>query len=136
DRLLPTAGYWTRRALAGFSLAIAVAQDCRQARLVVSIPGRATAPSRERRLRRWLAHDGLDATALRQAVARAVLQQATVGQAPLVLALDETSQGKRRRDDGTVETALKVLALRLLYRRRALPLAWACHAQGQQEKPY
>jgi hypothetical protein len=136
DRLLPQLRVWPRRALALFSLGIALAGSCSQAHVAAVLPGSGTVASGERRLRRWLAQPRLDVTAIRQALARPVLQAAAAGTAPLLLALDETSQGTRRTAAGGAEPALKVLALRLLYRRRAVPLAWDCHANGRQAKPY
>src|SRR6266550_4213796 len=83
-RLASCATVWQQRALALFSLGLAVVQDCSMAQ-----------------------------------VAAAVLEQAR-GQ-PVWLALDETPQGHA--SDGP---RLQTLALRLLYRERAIPLAWVC----------
>src|SRR5215213_3539782 len=49
----------------------------------------------------------------------------------LWLALDETHQG--RTETGA---RLGMLALRLVYRERAIPLAWVCYRPGEAEAPF
>ena len=67
--------------------------------------------------------------AARSAVAATVLEQGR-GQT-LWLALDETHQG--RTETGA---RLGMLALRLVYRERAIPLAWVCYRPGEARAPF
>jgi hypothetical protein len=122
-RLVPGLGVWQQRALALFSLGVASAKHCGAARVAAVVPGAATVPSTTRRFERLLANERLDVRAARGAVGAAVLEQARGH--PVWLALDETHQGH------TASGArLGVLALRLCYRERAIPLAWVCYAPG------
>src|SRR5215218_968422 len=123
-RVLSMVGVWQRRALALFSLGVAAAQHCGLARAAAVVPGLATVPSTTRRFERLLANGRLDVRAARSAVAAAVLEQGR-GQT-LWLALDETHQG--RTETGA---RLGMLALRLVYRERAIPLAWVCYRPGE-----
>ena len=82
---------------------------------------------------RWLASTRLDVAALRQSIARHVLQQH--GRQRLWLLLDETTQGHNTVADAD-GARLRVLTIRLAYRRRSVPLVWACHRSGEQAAPY
>ena len=86
-------------------------------------------PSTTRRFERLLANERLDVRAARSAVAAAVLEQAR-GQT-LWLALDETHQGQTE-----TGARLGMLALRLVYRERAIPLAWVCYRPGEAPAPF
>src|SRR3954463_11876937 len=66
---------------------------------------------------------------VRAAVGAAVLEQGR-GQT-LWLALDETHQGHT-----ATGARLGMLALRVRYRERAVPLAWVCYAPGQAPAPF
>src|SRR5215210_941953 len=123
-RIVPELGVWQRRALALFSLGVASAKHCGMARVAAVVPGSATVPSMTRRFERLLANERLDVRATREAVGAAVVEQGR-GQT-LWLALDETHQGR-------TETGARIgmLALRLVYRERAIPLAWACYRPGE-----
>jgi hypothetical protein len=121
--MLPGTGVWQQRALALFSLGVASAKHCGAARVAAVVPGAATVPSTTRRIERLLASDRLDVRAVRAAVGAAVLEQGR-GQT-LWLALDETHQGRTK-----TGARLGMLALRLVYRERAIPLAWVCYRPG------
>src|SRR5215213_8489200 len=129
SRMLPGLGIWQQRALALFSLGVAAAQHCGLARVAAVVPGLATVPGTTRRFERLLANGRLDVRAARSAVAAAVLEQGC-GQT-LWLALDETHQG--RTETGA---RLGMLALRLVYRERAIPLAWVCYRPGEAPAPF
>ena len=127
-RLLVGMSVWQQRALALFSLGVAAAQDCRLARVATVVPGPATAPSTTRRFERLLANRRLDVRHARAAIGAAVLSQ--VGSGTIWLALDETPQGHT-----TSGARLLTLALRLVYRERAIPLAWVCYRPGEAPAP-
>jgi hypothetical protein len=128
-RLLPGVGVWQQRALALFSLGMAAAKHCGLARVAAVVPGLASVPSITRRFERLLANQRLDVRAARAAIGAAVLEQAR-GQT-LWLALDETHQGHT-----PTGARLGMLALRLVYRERAIPLAWVCYRPGEAPAPF
>ena len=128
SRMLPGLGIWQQRALALFSLGVAAAQHCGLARAAAVVPGLATVPSTTRRFERLLANARLDVRAARSAVAAVVLEQARGG--TIWLALDETHQGQTE-----TGARLGMLALRLVYRERAIPLAWVCYRPGEAPAP-
>jgi hypothetical protein len=124
SRVLTSVGVWQRHALALFSLGVASAKHCGLARAAAVVPGLALVPSITRRFERLLASERLDVRAARMAVVAHVLG-AGRGQT-IWLALDETHQGR-------TETGARfgMLALRLVYRERAIPLAWVCYRPGE-----
>src|SRR3954467_12477939 len=122
-RIVPWLGAWQRRGLALFSLGVAAAKHCGTARVAAVVPGSATVPSATRRFERLLANERLDVRAARAAVGAAVLEQGR-GQT-LWLALDETHQGHT-----ATGARLGMLAVRLVYRERAIPLTWVCYRPG------
>jgi hypothetical protein len=128
-RILPGIGVWQQRALALFSLGVASAKHCGSGRVAVVVPGAATVPSTTRRFERLLANGHLEVRAARAAVGAAVLEQGR-GQT-LWLALDETHQGQT-----ATGARLGMLALRLIYRERAIPLAWVCYRPGEAAAPF
>jgi hypothetical protein len=128
-RIVPGIGVWQRRALALFSLGVASAKHCGTARVAAVAPGAATVPSTTRRFERLLANERLDVRAARAAVGAAVLEQGR-GQT-LWLALDETHQGHTE-----AGARLGMLAVRLCYRERAIPLAWVCYRPGEAGAPF
>jgi hypothetical protein len=123
SRVLSGVGVWQRRALALFSLGVASAKHCGLARAAAVVPGLAVVPSITRRFERLLASARLDVRAARGALVAHVLGSGQ-GQT-LWLALDETHQG--RTETGA---RLGMLALRLVYRERAIPLVWVCYRPG------
>jgi hypothetical protein len=128
-RVLSSLGVRQRRVLALFSLGVALAKHCGLARVAAVVPGLAVVPSITRRFERLLANERLDVRAARAAVGATVLEQGR-GQT-LWLALDETHQG--RTETGA---RLGMLALRLVYRERAIPLAWVCYRPGEAPAPF
>jgi hypothetical protein len=133
ETLLPDLPKPPRLALATYSLAIGVANASTQPQVALAVPTAATVESSARRWRRWLASPRLDVAHLRQTIARHVLQQH--GRQRLWLLLDETTQGHGTAPDRD-GARLRVLTLRLAYRRRSVPLVWACHRSGEQAAPY
>jgi hypothetical protein len=129
SRVLSGVGIWQRRALALFSLGVASAKHCGLARAAAVVPGQAVVPSSTRRFERRLASARLDVCAARGAVVAQVLE-AGRGQT-LWLALDETHQG--RTETGA---RLGMLALRLVYHERAIPLVWVCYRPGEAPAPF
>jgi hypothetical protein len=128
-RLVPGLGAWQRRAVGVFSLGIALAKHCGAARVAAVVPGAATVPSLTRRFERLLANERLEVRAGRAAIAAEVLKRAR-GQT-IWLALDETHQGRT-----PTGARLGMLALRLVYRERAIPLAWVCYRPGAAPAPF
>src|SRR5215207_4472957 len=128
SRVLPGVGVWQRRTLALLSLGMALAKSCGLSRVAAVVPGAAVVPSIIRRFERFLASAKVDISLARQAVAARLLEEGR-GQT-LWLALDETHQGR-------TETGARfgMLALRLVYRERALPLAWVCYHPGEAPAP-
>jgi len=127
--LLEGVGIWQCRALALFSLGVALAKHCGVARAAAMVPGVALVPSITRRFERLLASERLDVVAVRSAVAARVLEAARGH--TVWLALDETHQGR-------TETGARfgMLALRLVYRERAIPLGWVCYHPGAAPAPF
>jgi hypothetical protein len=127
-RLLGELSVWQQRGLALFSLGVAAAQGCSMAQVATVVPGLASVPSTTRRFERLLANPRLDVRRARAAIGAAVLEQAR-GQT-IWLALDETHQGQT-----ATGARLGMLALRLVYHERAVPLAWVCYAPGAAPAP-
>src|SRR3954468_23087552 len=113
--LLAGVGIWQCRALALFSLGVALAKHCGLARAAAMVPGMALVPSIARRFERFLASERLDVVAARSAVAARVVEAA--GGQTIWLVLDETHQGRT-----ATGARLGMLALRLVYRERGIPL--------------
>jgi DDE family transposase len=123
-RVLSDVAVWQRRALAIFSLGVALAKHCSLTRVAVVVPGMAVVASTTRRFERLLANRRLDVRAARGAIGATMLEHAR-GQA-VWLALDETHQGHT-----PTGARLGMLALRLVYHERAIPLAWVCYRPGE-----
>jgi len=108
-----------RQALIGalglFSLAMAEARSCQSGRLASAARSPALPASRRRRWERLLANRHFDSAAVQQALGRALAQRWVAPTA--LLLLDETACGDR----------LRCLKVSLAYRKRAVPLAWACY---------
>jgi hypothetical protein len=129
DQVLPQTPVHHRRVLSLFSLGMAQAQHCALARAAAAVPTTATTSSVVRRFGRFLANPRVDVPAIHAALGRAVLGW-THG-TTIRLALDETHQGHT-----ATGAALCLLAVRRLYRGRAIPLAAVCHRPGEQAAPY
>jgi hypothetical protein len=129
DQVLPQMPLRQRRVLALFSLGVAQAQHCSLGRAAAAVPTTATDSSVVRRFGRFLANPRIDVPAAQSALSQAVLRW-THG-TTVRLALDETHQGHT-----ATGAALCLLAVRLLYRGRAIPLVAVCHRPGEQTDPY
>lgn len=113
--LLPGLGHALLHALGLFSLAMAEARSCQSGRLASKARSLALPASRRRRWERLLANPRFDSLAVQRAIGEAMAQRWL---APVALLLvDETTCGGR----------LHCLKVSLAYRKRALPLAWACY---------
>jgi hypothetical protein len=112
-------------ALAPISFAVAAAGHCHSGRVAAAAPGAATPASRRRRFERLLANPALDPAAAMGAFASSVLG-AWAGR-PVVLILDETP--------GRGRGGLCCMRLSAGYRKRAVPLAYACYRAGRAPRP-
>lgn len=118
EQLLPNLHGHQAKALAALSVGMVRANHCHSGRVALAIPGSATTVSKKRRIERFVANGKIHADQAQIQLARAVLSAlATMPNRPLVLILDETPQG----------AALKCLKLSIGYRRRCVPLVWACY---------
>src|SRR3954449_7341948 len=90
--LLEGVGIWQCRALALFSLGVALAQHCGLARAAAVVPGVALVPSITRRFERFLARDRHEVVPARRDGGARVLEAA--GGQTIWLVLDETHQGR------------------------------------------
>jgi len=102
-------------ALGLFSLALAEARSCQSGRLAAKARSPVLPASRRRRWERLLANPRFDSATVQTALAQAIAQRWFAPVA--LLLLDETTCGGR----------LHCLKVSLAYRKRALPLAWACY---------
>jgi hypothetical protein len=123
DELLPELHGHQANALADLSFAMALVSHCQSGRIAAVAPGDTTPAATKRRLERTLANDRLDPDSAWPQLARAVLGGSHGGS--LVLILDETPN----------HNDLRCLKLTLAYRKRALPIACACYAPGEQPEP-
>jgi hypothetical protein len=110
--LLPTIRAPRVRTLALFTLGLVWAGTVSLPRIALALPLPATAPSTERRLRRWLANPRVGVTALWRPLLRTML--ASRASTALTLTLDPTTLGDR----------CYVYVLGLVAHKRILPLAW------------
>ena len=117
-QLLPRLHGHQAKALAAVSVGMVRSGHCDSGRVALAMPGPALPASRKRRVERVIANGKVHADHAQAQLARAVLPAlANAPGRPLVLILDETPQGP----------ALKCLKLSVGYRRRAVPLVWACY---------
>jgi Transposase DDE domain len=123
DELLPETFGHHANALADLSFAMAVSGHCHSGKLAAVAPGDTTPAATKRRLERTLANDRLDPDSVWPQLARAVLGGQLGGS--IILILDETPN----RND------LRCMKITLAYRKRALPVACACYALGEQPEP-
>lgn len=108
------------KVLSGFSFGVAAARCCTLTAVAEAVPALGKPDTVERRLQRFLANPRLDWAQGCQALAAWVLSH-LAGRGPVVLLVDETS----------LQARLKVMAVSLAYRGRAIPLAWWCYAPTQ-----
>lgn len=105
--------------LAAFSLGLGRARRCALARVAESLFWLGKPDSLERRLQRFLSNEHIDWQLGCQNLSAWVLRSLVFAQRTLVLLVDETSLAEH----------LKVMAVSLAYRGRAIPLAWWCYRQ-------
>jgi hypothetical protein len=103
--------------LAAFSFGIVRAQRCTLARIAERLCSLGKADTVERRLQRFLANPKISLEEGCRCLAGWVLSSLVFGGKTLVLLVDETSLAEH----------LKVMAVSLAYRGRAIPLAWWCY---------
>jgi hypothetical protein len=113
---LPGNGPFLTATLALFSLACAVARSCFSTVATLHACSGVKPASRRRRWERLLADDRLDPADAQRRLAERLLAAPTSG--PSRLILDETSVGNDR---------VRCLMVSLVWRKRALPLAWRCY---------
>lgn len=117
------------KALALFSWAMAAAGHSHAGRVAAFVPGAACVASRRRRFERLVANAALDVAAASDALASALLR-GWAGR-PLVLTLDETCRPLPRPPGGPAQGhKLCCMKLSVAYRKRAVPLAFACYRMG------
>jgi hypothetical protein len=120
-----------RFVLAAFSLGVAHAKSCSLTRIAQSLSILGTIPTVERRLQRWLSNHRVDHHQGSVCLAQWVLAWGfPAGASPprdqlVVLLVDETA----------LNEYLKVMLVALVYRGRAIPLAWWCYPQDQYPLP-
>jgi len=123
DHLLPQLHGHQAKALADLSYAAVLAGSCQAGQLACHVPGGARPASNRRRCERLLSNPRLRPRLAQRQLARGLLP-AWVGQTILLL-LDETPKAND----------LRVLSLRVGYRRRALPLAAVCYRGDALPRP-
>lgn len=105
------------RMLATASLGLALAERCTLTRVAKALPSQGKMDTIERRLQRFLSNERIEWGECSQALAAWVISSLTTD--VVVLLVDETS----------LKEKLKVMAVSLAYRGRAIPLAWWCYRQ-------
>lgn len=105
--------------LAAFTLGLCLARSCTLGRVAEALWWLGKADSVERREQRFLANPRIDWKEGARCLARWVLGSLLNCSRLVVLLVDETTLGEH----------LKVMAVSLAYRGRALPLAWWCYHQ-------
>ena len=109
------------RVLALFSFGLARAQRCTLTKVAEQLESAGKVDTVERRLQRFLDNPKIDWQLGCQNLAGWVLSHLVFAGRTLVLLVDETALGEH----------LKVMAVSLAYRGRAIPLAWWCYPQDQ-----
>jgi hypothetical protein len=127
NQLLPDLGKPLRKALAVFSIGLAVASHCHSTRVASCTPAPAAPASKRRRLERLLANPRLDAEAVTASLVRS-LAEAWAGARPRrhwVLIIDETDRDEQ----------IRSLQILLAYKRRAIPLAVRAYRPDFRGRP-
>lgn len=106
--------------LAAASVGLAEARRCTLTHVAVKLPALGKPDNVERRLQRLIANEHISGPETSAALTAWVLESLVPGQR-VVLLVDETS----------LQDKLKVMAVCLAYRGRAIPLAWWCYHQEQ-----
>lgn len=122
-QLLPDLHGHQSNALADLSFAVATVGSCQASKLALAVPTTAQPASAQRRCERLLDNPRLRPRLVQRSLAQAVLRY-WFG-ATIVLILDETPKAND----------LRVLSIRLAYRRRALPLAAVCYRPNALPRP-
>jgi hypothetical protein len=127
EQLLPRLHGHQANALAAVSVGMVRANHCHSGRVALSLPGSGATPaSKRRRIERLIGNGKIHADHAQVQLARAVLPAlASMPNRPLVLILDETPQS----------AGLKCLKLSVGYRRRSVPLVWACYPPDDPPVP-
>ena len=120
ERWLPQLSKPLVTVLSGFSFGVAAARCCTLSAVAEAVPALGKPATVERRLQRFLANQRLDWAQCCQALAAWVLSHRS-GRGPVVLLVEESSLQQR----------LKVMAVSLAYRGRAIPLAGWCYPPTQ-----
>ena len=107
------------RVLALFSFGIARARSCTLEQVAQRLFWRGKIDSVERWLQRYLSNEHIDWKVGCQNLSAWVLNSLVFGNSTLALLVDETA----------LQDHLKVMAVSLAYRGRAIPLAWWCYHQ-------
>ena len=123
EELLPDLHGHQANALADLSFAMTLASHCHSGKLAAVAPGDTTPAATKRRDERLLANDRLDPASAWPQLARCLLR-GWAG-AAILLILDETPN----------HNDLRCMKLTLASRKRALPIACACHSPGGQPEP-
>ena len=110
ERRMPQLSKPLVKVLSGFSFGVAAARCCTLNAVAEAVPALGKPDTVERRLQRFLANPRLDWAQGCQALAAWVLSHLS-GRGPVVLLVDETS----------LQARLKVMAVSLAYRGRAIP---------------
>lgn len=121
---LPDFSQFIAASLALFSLAAVVARSCFSTLASLHASSCVKPASRRRRWERLLANDGLDHLQAQSRLAAPLLAASSSG--PTRLILDQTSVGNGR---------LRCLMLSLVWRKRAVPLAWRCYRHAAETAP-
>lgn len=108
------------KVLSGFSIGVSSIRRCTLSFVAEALPSLGKPDTVERRLQRFLANPRIDWSRCCRALSSWVIGSLR-SDGPLVLLVDETSLNHR----------LKVMAVSLAYRGRAIPLAWWCYPQQQ-----
>lgn len=105
--------------LAAFSLGLALTRRCTLSVVAEALSGLGKPDTVERRLQRFLSNSKVDWSECSEALAHWVVGSLVSTTDPIVLLVDETSLKDR----------LKVMAVSVAYRGRAIPVTWWCYRQ-------
>lgn len=111
------------KALAAFSLGLALAQHCHLSRVALYGADQATPRSRERRWQRFLANSRIPLADVMRPLFQTAL--AALGGQRLLLLVDETP----------LKNDLRCMMVSLAYRGRCVPLAWSSYKTNQPPLP-
>ena len=107
--------------MAAFSLGLALSRRCTLSVVGESLWGLGKPDTVERRLQRFLSNSKVAWSKCSEALAHWVMSSMVSTADPIVLLVDETS----------LQDKLKVMAVSVAYRGRAIPVTWWCYRQEQ-----